>query len=175
MPKRAGKPTYFPGKRGRSKNFFVSKVNASLSLGALAANVAVSGVLLDLAESAWLISADLSWALVNNTAEEGPVEVGLMSSSISPAELVEALDASPTSRGDRIAIERSGRPARQAGQFPGLSSGEVLNNGNVFRTRIKFPTATSQDLEFFGVNRDPSTRTTGGLVKVSGKVYGNWK
>ena len=60
MPARARKPTYFPGRKGRSKNFFVSKVNAELALSTLAQNAVLQGALLDLVQDAWLISTDLS-------------------------------------------------------------------------------------------------------------------
>ncbi len=175
MPKRAGKPTYFPGKRGRSKNFFVSKVNAQLSLSTLTNDTVITGVLLNLTQDAYLISADLTWSILNLTAGEGPLRVGLNNSILSVTEIAEALDASPNSQDDRIAIERTRRPVRDAGQFPGLNSEEVLNNGNIFRTKVKMVITSARNLEIFARNLSGATLTTGSQINVVGKVYGNWK
>ena len=146
MPKRSGKPTYFPGRRGRSKNFFVSKVNVSNALGALADGVVAVGALLDLTQDANLISADLSWSFRGHTAGEGPIRVGLANSVLSVGEIGEALDASPNSQDDRIAVERTQRPVRESGQFPGLASLEILKNGDIFRTKIRFDVTSARNL-----------------------------
>ncbi len=175
MPKRSGKPTYFPGRRGRSKNFFVSKVNATITLGALTDGTVISGVLLDLDQDAYLISADLAWSVHNMTAGEGALRVGLTSSVLTVAQMAEALDASPGSQDDRIALERTRRPVRDSGQFPILTSEEVLNNGNLFRTKAKMVITTGRNLLAWARNISGASLTTGGIVEVTGKVYGNWK
>jgi len=175
MPKRTGKPTYFPGRRGRSKNFFVSKVTATLSLGALTSGTVVAAALLDLVQDAYLISTDLSWSIGDNTAGEGSIQVGLANSVLSVAEIVEALDASPNAQDDRVAIERSNRPVRHTGQFPGAVEGEVLNNGDLLRTKLKMVVTSARDLQVWARNTSGATLTTGGIVRALGKVYGNWK
>ena len=162
-------------KRGRDPNFVVFKVEAELALVTLAGNTALSGALHSLADDVYLISADLTWSIRNHTAGEGPIEVGLSQSGMSAANIIEALDASPVNRGDRIALERSGRPVREVGQFPGLLSEEVLNNGNLFRTKIKFVISETQTLSMYGVNRSGAALTTGTVVGARGKIYARWK
>ncbi len=175
MPKRGGKKTYFPGRRGRNANFFVSKVNTSIALGALVNNTVIGGTLIDLAQDAYLISADLTWSLHNLTAGEGPIAVGLNNNALSVAEIGEALDASPTSQSDIITKEQASRPVRNAGQFPGLNTEEVLNNGGIRRVKLKFVLSQSQDLSAWARNLADATLTTGAILQVIGKVYGNWK
>ena len=176
MPKRSDKPTHFPGKRGRSKNFFVSKVNKDIALSTLANGVVVSDTLLDLVQDAWIISADLSWSIRDLTAGEGPIEVGITSSVLSATEIAECLDASPNSQDDRVPLERTLRPVRDVGSFPGLASEEVLNNGNRFRTKIKMVITSARDLRIYARNSSGiANLATGAVVRAHGKVYGNWK
>ena len=175
MPKRAGKPTYFPGRRGRSKNFFASKVEANLTLSTLADNTVLSATLLDLTQDAFLISADLTWAVRNLTAGQGPIQLGYANSGLTDTEIGEALAASPNSQDDLVAIERTRRPVREAGSFNGLNTEEVLNNGNLLRTKLKFVVTSARDLDIWAKNRSGAPLTTGALINVSGKVYGNWK
>ncbi len=175
MPRRKGSPTHFPGKRGRSKNFFVSKVNATVPLGALAVNTVIAGDLLDLIQDAYLISADLTWGILEHTANEGTIVVGLNNDVLSVTEIAESLNASPNSQDDRVAIERSNRPVREAGQFPGVEVNEVLNNGNLKRTRLRMVITSARDLQVWALNRSNSPLTTGTVLEVNGKVYGNWK
>ena len=175
MPKRGGKATYFPGRRGRSKNFFVSKVNASLALGALGVNTVIAGDLLDLVQDAYLISADLTWAILEHTAGEGSIVVGLNNDVLNVTEIAESLNASPNSQDDRVAIERSNRPVRETGQFSGSQVSEVLNNGNLKRTKLSMVITSARDLQVFALNRSNSPLTTGTVLEVNGKVYGTWK
>ena len=175
MPKRAGKPTYFPGKRGRSKNFFVSKVNVTIVVGALANDGIASGALLDLVQDAYLISADLVVGTFGGTAGEGPVRVGLANSVLTATEIGESLDASPDSQDDRVAIERTSRPVREIGQLPGLAANEVLNNGNISRTRLKMVITSARDLNAWARNISGATLTTRKVIEITGKVYGTWK
>ncbi len=179
MPKRAGRPTYFPGRRGRSKNFFVSKVTATLSLGTLASGAVIAADLLDLEQDAWIISSDLTWSIADLTQGEGPIEVGINNDILTVAQIAESLDASPNSQDDRIAKEQSSRPVRIVGQFPGASptsGGEVLNNGNIVRTRARMVITSARDLQVWARNiSGVANLATGATVRAVGKVYGNWK
>jgi len=174
MPKRAGKPTYFPGRRGRSKSFFVSKVNGSLDFNSLLDGIVLPVTILDLTQDAFLISADLTWSIQGFTAAEGSTRVGLANSVLSVTEIAKALDASPNAQDDRVPIERTRRPVRDVGRFPGLATDEVLNNGNIFRTTIKTVITSARNLNAWIRNTSGGTLTSG-VLEVSGKVYGNWK
>jgi len=162
------------GTRGRSKNFVVLKVQANLTLATLASDAAIDAQLLSIDDDLSLISADLLWAIDGLTVNEGPIEVGLNSDSLTPAQIVEALDASPSNRGDRIALERTGRPVRTGGMFAGQVANENLNNGQFVRVKLRFPLSQNQELNHYAVNRSGATLTTGASVRVSGKIYARW-
>ncbi len=160
--------------RRRTKNFVVLKVQGTLALGALANATAIDGNFLDVDDDLRLISMDVLWAIHDVTPGEGPIEVGINSDALTPAQIVEALDASPTNRGDRIALERSGRPVRSSGIFAGQLANESLNDGRLLRTKLMFPLSQAQILNLYAVNRSGTTLTTGGTLKFTGKVYAAW-
>ena len=87
-------------RRKRDPNFVALKVQQGSALGALANDTATVSTLIDFNDDLYLISSDLSYAIHGLTAGEGPIEVGLNSSAMTEANIVEALDASPTSRAD---------------------------------------------------------------------------
>ena len=62
--------------------------------------------LLTISDNAKVISTDFTWSIRDHTAAEGPIDVGLALSSLTIAQVIEALDASPSSRSDTIAIVR---------------------------------------------------------------------
>ncbi len=160
--------------RGRSKNFVVLKVNAALQLATLANGIVVDADLLDLADDVNLISADLQASILGLTAGEGPIEVGVNSDALTVTQVLEAITASPTSRGDRIALERTSRPVRSLGTFSGVGTEEVLNNGLPIRIKLKFALSQNQVLRLFALNLSGATLTTGAVVRLSGKIYATW-
>ena len=160
--------------RGRSKNFVVLKVHNAQALTTLANDTVSLSELLNIEDDVRLISADLTWSLHELTPGEGPILVGLTLSSLTAAQVLEAIDASPTNRGDRIALERTSRPVRDVGSFPGVAASEVLADGRPIRTKLRFKMSENQNLEQFAVNRSGAALTTGALLEVSGKVFAEW-
>jgi len=102
-------------------------VSAQITLSTLAANtVIVANMIASLTEDLFVISVDLMWSLLGGTAGEGPIEVGVAHGDLTVAEILEAIAASPTGPGDLIQNERSRRPVRGAGSFPGITATEVI-------------------------------------------------
>ncbi len=145
-----------------------------MSLGTLAADTVIDAVLASVDQSMFVISTDLTATLRGLTAGEGPISAGINSNALSPAQVVEALTASPLSQSDRIAQERVGRPVRLIGTFDGQNASEALNDGMMIRTRVKFNISQAQDLNFWAKNDSGATLTTGGILHVKGKIYINW-
>ncbi len=164
------------GTRGRSSNFVVLKVSASLALSTLGDDVVITGTLLDLNDDLKVIGADLTWALRDLTTGEGPIEVGLSTNAYTVAQIAEAVDASPNNRSDEIALERTRRKVRGVGVFAGvISNGEVLNDGKPVRSRkLYWKMATDRNLVIYAQNRSGSSLTTGGVIDVAGKVFAQW-
>ena len=160
--------------RKRDANFVVLKASVNNTLGTLGAGTVIATTLIDVADDLRLVSADLTWAMRDHTAGEGPIEVGINSSNLTVAQIAEAIVASPTSRGDRIALERTGRPVRQAGQFSGAEVSENLANGQMVRTTLRFPLDQAQVLQVYARNNDGSALTTGTVVRCTGKIYARW-
>ena len=145
-----------------------------MSLGALANNTGFKESFLDLSDDAFFISADLTWAYYGHAVGEGPIVVGIMNSVLTVAELVEALDASPTGKDDQLAREKASRPVRTFGTFAGRETEEVLNDGKALRSTIKLSIGQDRQPSFWAVNRSGATLTTGTIISVNGVMYGRW-
>ncbi len=164
------------GRKSRyNSNFQAVKTVESLTIGALADGVVLKKTITGaLTQDAYAISADTTWALVNPTTGEGPLQVGYASDDLTVTEITEALDASPVSKSDRIARERAGRPVRHVGMFEGRDgSDQVLNDGKAIRTKIMMPIAQT-DLSVWIRNLSGATLTTGSILKIAGQLYLNW-
>ncbi len=125
-----------------------------------------------------MIAADLSWSIQGMDALDGPVDVGLAHSAYTVAQIVEAVDASPTSDSDLIAIEQGRRSVRTVGTFHsvGLSGkGQVLNDGKKMRTKLKFRVSNDEEISIWAINRGSPALTVDTTVQVAGKVYLTWQ
>ncbi len=146
-----------------------------MALGTLGNGVAIAVALTSLgATKVYCISADLQWALDDATGAEGPIAVGMASGDLTVGEMVEAIDAQPTSRSDRIPMERARRPVRKAGQFSVFSTHETLNDGKAIRTPLKFYIDEGVELMAYARNRSGATLTTGAVLTVTGTLYMTW-
>ncbi len=147
-------------------------VNASLSLGALGSETALTVALSALADDFYVISADLTWSIHDLTAGEEPIHVGLANGDLSVTEIKESLNAAPTSRADIVAREHARRPVRRVGSF--ITANDYLNDGKPIRTTVKMYLAEGVELNAFVFNASGATLTTGGIMRVYGTIYGRW-
>ena len=163
------------GKGGRRSRLAVINVDEAIGLLTLADN-AVLGVDSDpFGREFYAISCDLYWSLFNHTAGEGPIIVGLAHNDYTDTEVAENLNQSGMEDpGDKIAQEAGRRLVRRAGQFSGVSTDEVLNDGKAKRTRLGFVITDGFSLAFWAQNKSNSSLTTGAVVNVNGKIYGRW-
>ncbi len=160
----------------RNPNFQAWPVQAQVALGTLADNTVLASTLLGVAQNARILHADLAWTLRNAAAGEVPIQVGLSHSDLSVAEVLEALNAQPSSQGAIIEREQASRPVRKVGSF-GRSTvtDQSLKDGEEIRTQIGWDLGPSFDLDVYAVNRSGGALTTGAYVVVTGTVYGIWK
>ncbi len=165
------------GRRSYTGSKFVGiKVDAQVTLGALATNVVVSATVVDLSQDFRAISADLLWILEGLTLAEGPIKFGLCYSDYTVGEIAEAIDASPANDSDMIKIEHTNRLVRTVGAFPilGVVGGGQFNNGNLKRTKLGWRVSNAKEISLWAQNMDNSTITTGGNVTCAGTVWGVW-
>ncbi len=150
---------------------------AEQDIGALTNGTVLSFGMLPatLGEDFFLVGVKATWAVRSQTTAEGPLVVGFAHSDLSVGEVAEALDASVTDPDDIIANERSRRPVRRVGKFPGLSTDEVLNDGLSVITRAKFSVGDGFNVSAFAQNRSGATLTTGTTVVIDGLLYGRWQ
>ncbi len=163
-------------KAKNSKNFVAIPFNISIGLGTLGDDVVIfgGGITPTLIRGLFVISIDGYWALRGLTAGEGPIQVGYSHNDLTVAEVAEKLDVVLPDPGDIIERERSRRPVRNAGMFPGILANEVLADGRAVRTKIKFSVGETHALNSFVRNLSGSALTTGAVVDVVGTVYARW-
>ena len=164
-----------PVKKARGKKPWVRlKVNVGFALLTLADATALLQTIIDNVDDFFWYSSQLSWSLLNLTAGEGPIEVGLCDGVYSVAQIKEAVDASPTGRSDRIALERTKRSVRGVGQFNGLTTEESLNNGLPVYTKTLINMSGSSVMSAYALNRSNGPLTTGAVINITGVLVGYW-
>ncbi len=166
-----------PSRRRRRKSrLAVINVDESIVLGALVDNSVISVDSDPFGREFYAISTDLYWGLDALTVGEGPIVVGVAHNDYTDVEMAETLNQTGMEDpGDKIAQERGRRLVRRAGQFSGVASNQVLNDGKVLRTRIGFVLTDGFSLAFWAQNKSNSAPlTTGAAINVNGKIYGRW-
>ncbi len=165
-------------KRGRRRSLVPVKFQFESSLLTLANNTALlATTVATLQQDFDIVTTHLNIAVHGQTPGEGPLEFGIAETQYSVTEIVEALDASPTSQYG-VAQERSSRKVRSAGLVPGLLANETLNDGVPVKCKM-FTKAFGNDslgmMSFWTVNRSNAALTTGTVVEVTGVHWGRWK
>lgn len=159
----------------RKQRLAVINVDESIVLSTLADNAAISVDSDPFGREFYAISADLYWGLDGLTAGQGPIIVGMAHNDYTDVEVAENLNLTGMEDpGDKIAQEQGRRLVRRAGQFSGVSTNEVLNDGKAKRTKLGFVITDGFSLGFWAQNKSNATLTTGAAVNVNGKLYGRW-
>ncbi len=165
------------GTRRKKKPIIAIPFNTNLALATLANDTVLTAAVLgsNFAEDFFCVSLDGYWSLRNGTGGEGPLAVGFAHSGYSVAQVFEALQGEKTSPDDLIQAEHSRRKVRRAGIFPGLSTDEVLAQGEAVRTKIRFSVGNGFNLVFTVHNLSGSSLSTGTVVNLVGTLYGRWQ
>ncbi len=169
MPKHTGK--------GRSRKGFVAlRVDKQITLSTLADATFLVADLFGgaLTEDLYVISADVTWAIRGQTANEGPIEVGYAHGDYTVTELAQWSVSDQFSPDDKIAQEQGRRLVRSAGMFPALNISEVLNNGTPLKTKIRFTVGSGIAFNIWALNSSGGALTGGAVVEIHGTIYGRW-
>ncbi len=162
-------------KRRSKGGFFAYPIEKDLILGTLASNIAFKGDLTAFgATRVFCIAADIEWSISGHTTGQGPISVGLSHGDLTVTEVIEKLDARPSSRSDIIPMERARRPVRRAGVFSGNDTLEKLNDGKAIRTKIRFNVNEGVELACWARNEHTAALTTGSIVHAIGTLYMRW-
>ncbi len=123
-------------------------------------------------DAAFIISVHATYALVGNTAGEGPIKLYWAHSDYSLAEVEEFIELTTGwSEMDEVSKEISKRKIRAIGQISGGVSGESLANGEVVKTRIGFMVQEGQGLNLVSYMDGTAPLTTGASVFVTGHAW----
>ncbi len=161
----------------RRRGFVAIPFEVSLSLSTLGDNTVLTSTVLsnNFAKDIYLISTKAYWAMSGNTSLENPIAVGWSHSDLSVTEVSEALLAEVSDPSDIIAKERARRPVRRVGQFAGPDVSQVLADGRLIRTTLKFGVTDGKQISIYAVNRSNASLTTGTIIHCSGTIFGRWQ
>ncbi len=173
---RAQPPLSFMAKHGRRRRggrVFPLRIKKTINLGTLASQDLVSDTLADTADDEiFLISADVTWSLIDLTAGEGPLQCGLSHSAYTSAQVEEWFESQGAwDRADLVLREHARRRCRQAGTFSGNDTEETLNEGKTIRTKLGWIAQEGETLRFWVFNDGEATLTTGADLKIAGTVW----
>ncbi len=160
----------------RRKNFVAIPFNVQLPLATLTDETVVKTDIFasNLTRGLFNISVDSTWAIRGLTAGEGPINVGWSHNDLSVAEIKENLDAEMFDPSNIIAREHSRRPVRRSGVFQGLTALDVISNGDIIRTPLRFTTDIGHQMAYWAMNKSGATLTTGAIIEAQGVLYGRW-
>lgn len=165
-------------RRKVSKNFAVVPDLGNIPLVTLADGaLLLSSGGVTITQALRYISSHVWVNILGLTATEGPLIFGLAQSGMTGPEVLEGVNAIPTSQLDLPAAEFAKRNFRTIGQFPGLVSNEALNNGNRIKVRLSSHIINDGAVmpRFWVLNRSGGPMTTGAVIKWTVKHYGMWK
>jgi len=160
--------------RRNRRDFAVMKFDAVIPMSTAADNAILTQALQTLAQDFDVKSIDVMVSLTDLTAGEGPIEVGWAQSVLTGTQILECLDAQPTSQLDVTANEQQKRRVRAFGLLS-EANGE-LNEGRPFRSRMSLHCPNGVALaDVWAVNRGGAQLTTGAQLHFHGNLYGHWK
>lgn len=116
------------------------------------------------------------WSLRNHTSGEGPITFGIAHSDYSDTEIEQFLEnENMLNRGDLVSTREIGRRlVRRLGQFSGVSTDEVVNDGKPLHTRVNWAMAEGSVPRMWAYNFSGATLTTGSVVSFQGKMTIRW-
>ncbi len=148
------------------------RVTAEQPLATLGSDTALATAMVVVAISSYrAMSLVATWALVNFTAGEGPITVGLAYGDYTVAEIKEAFEASGSvDFGDKIAQERANRQIRVVGTLGGQANSE-LNDGKPIKTKLNWLIPVGETINIYAFNESTGALTTGSRMTVTGNLW----
>ncbi len=160
-----------PKRRNRKfRRYLKGQIDLDFALGTIAKNAMVSAATPDtVIERTLVTSIVASYAYGEHTPDQGPFRIGVAHSDYSATEILEWVDnAGSWSEADLVGKEVSARKIREIGVFTGALAQGRLNDGKPIKTKLNWILTTGQTLDFWVINEDDSSFTTGTDVTVNG-------
>ncbi len=163
-------------RKRRSRPLTPVRFTGQILLGTLAnETVSLTPVGAVLEQDFDVVSTDLTVAMRDHTANEGPIDCGIAAEDYTVTEIGECLNAQPL-RAVSAEMERSRRRVRTYGIFDGEGPDEKLNDGLVIRRKMFLRAPAGQvTANFWARNRSNANLTTGTAIEFAGVHWGRWR
>jgi len=161
----------------KQRRFTLRKVNINtkVTIGALAADDVVGGIMIPAATESYLltsVNASYAWLDSDVDVDDG-LTFGLAHGDYTDAEIEECLEASGAiDLGDKLAQEKSNRLVREIGSIGGsVGGGAVYNDGRPRKTKLNWRMTTGKTVTAWVRNNSGSVWTTSGKLGIAGKAW----
>lgn len=159
-------------RKRRRRPIAVAKFRGEGAPGALADQTVYVWAILNAPTTGhYLISMDTLVGTKAMTAGEGPLLVGVAHGDYTETEIKECLEQKDAFTSDMVDKEQAGRKVREIGVLPGIQTEEVLNDGKMIRTKLKFFLQQGQALNAFVYNDSGAALSGGASISFYGKIY----
>ncbi len=162
-------------KKGHGKRrvrLIKGQVDESIALSTLVANTGILGATDTVSERAFLLSTEMVFAVREQTVGQGPLRLYWAHSDYSLAEIEEFIELQTGwKEADQVGQEVARRKIRLIGEFEGATADEVLNEGRIIKTPIKFIVNTGQGLNLVVYNDSGGTLAGGAIVEFKGHCW----
>ncbi len=162
----------------KRKGLVPVRFSGQIDLGTLANETVIRGVTSAALEQDFhTISTDLTLAIRDMVADEGPLDAGLAAEDYTVAEIGECLNAQPL-RSSGIAWEKSRRKVRTYAVFPGHDIDEVPEDPQPIRKKMFLHCPAGQSPAAVWLrNRSGAalSDTNGGFLEFEGIHWGRWQ
>ncbi len=153
------------------------KASITLALSTLADDTIIGIAGPTLTQAFNVVSTEMVVTVRGHATGENPIDYGLNQSVLTTTEVLEALDASPTSETDVPAIEHTKRKVRQYGTLIEEPDGTDLshNDGNPVRMKMfmKVPNGIALP-EIWFRNRSGAALAGADIAEIQIKYFGYW-
>ncbi len=148
-----------------------------LALSTLAASTLIGADMIASGDDQYrILSMTGYWSLRGGTAGEGPLIMGVAHSGYSDAQIEAVLETETMlTRGNIVATREVGRRlVRRVGQFSGVGTEEVLNDGKVTKVRLNWAMGEASVPRMWVHNFSGATLAGGAIVSFNGSMIIKW-
>ncbi len=167
------------GRKGRRFQLRKVRIQGGVSIGALAAADAMSGVMTTVGTTPYrVMSIDNNWSITNlGAAIDDGFEFGVAHSDYTAAEIEECLESQASiDYGDKVAAEQANRLVRTIGVITNMGTALVgagiqYNDGRPVKVRLNWLMSIGDGLQVWVRNSSAVVYTTGASISFIGHMW----